>query len=127
MLCQGLSPDECAETVSPDMHTILNNEFNMELIWNDVSQVETSCSSSPNSCMEFTNILFLFKVNDNGKTIWVGLWNKVERRTRTFSEPYLFEYTINEVDLRVGSIDFFVPIRDFLNTYLKIPIKPTWI
>lgn len=125
--CKGLSPGECVETETPETHTILDNDFDMELVWNDVSQVVTSCSSSPNSCFEYTNILLLFRVNDDGKTVWTGLWDKVERRTRSFAEPYLSEHATDQVDVRAGSLDFVSPIRDFLVTYLTVPFNPDWV
>jgi len=124
--CKGFSPTECVETETPDMHTIVNNDLDMELLWNDISKVITACSSNPSSCLEVANLLFLFKVNDNGKIIWVGIWNKIERSTFDFAEPYLFEYDLDEIDLHAKA-GFVTPVRDFIETYLTIPFNPDWV
>lgn len=124
--CKGLSPTDCVETETPDMHTIINNDLDLELLWNDISHVMTSCSSSPSSCLEVANLFFLFKVNDNGKTVWVGIWNKIERRTYNFAAPYLFEYSLDEIDLD-AEYGFATHVRDFIQTYLTIPFNPVWV
>lgn len=124
--CGDLSPTECVETETPDMHAILNNDLDIEMMWNGMSHVTTPCSTSPGSCMETANMFFLFKVNDNGKMIWIGKWNKMERRTDDFSEPYLYEYDISEVDLHT-EISFLTLAKNFVSMYLSLPLNPQWV
>jgi hypothetical protein len=124
--CGDLSPTECVETETPDMYTILNNDLDMEMLWNDMSHVTTQCSTNPSSCLETTNIFFLFKINDNGKVIWVGKWNNMERRTESFAEPYLYEYDISEIDLHT-EINFLTLAKNFISMYLSLPLNPQWV
>ncbi len=124
--CKGSDPSSCMDTESPDKYDIMDNELSVELLWNDIRDVTTSCSSSPSSCMETSNLFLLFKVNDNGKTVWVGIWNKMERRTYDFAEPYLYEYGLDEMDLRTET-SFLNLVGDFIGNYLKIPFNPVWV
>ncbi len=124
--CKDLSPSDCVETETPDMYSIVNNDLDLEMLWGDVSQIIISCSSNPGSCLEIANLFFLFKVNDNGKTVWVGIWNKIERRTYDFASPYLFEYSLDEIDL-YAQAGFAVPVKEFIQTYLTIPFNPAWV
>ena len=118
--CKGTDPVSCVDTESPDKYDIMDNELSVELLWNDIREVTTSCSSSPSSCMETSNIFMLFKVNDNGKIVWVGIWNKLERKTYDFAEPYLYEYNLDEMNLNTGT-SYLMLAKDFIQNYLRVP------
>jgi hypothetical protein len=125
--CKNLSPEDCVKTKVPEMRTVVNNSLNMEIGWGDASQIITSCSLKPSSCLEVANLLFLFRIRSGNNAIWVSLWDRIERDTYDFSVPYLFEYSIGEIDLRAKSLDFLIPIRNFLQARLTVPFNPTWV
>jgi hypothetical protein len=124
--CKNLSPDDCVETVTPDMHEILGNDLDLGLPWTGVSHVITPCSSSPGSCLEVANLFFLFRVKDNGKIIWFGTWSRIERKTYNFTPPYLYEYSLAEVDLRAKA-DSLTLVRDFVETFMRLPFNTQWV
>lgn len=121
--CAGMGPDECADTVSPESYDAVDNQVDIEIEWSGNSEIVKSCSSSPNSCEEFMNVFLLYKLNDDGKVVWFGDWDRIERREHDFPLPYFYEYRIDEVGLYTDS-SWLIQSRDYVLDYLKVPFNP---
>ncbi len=115
--CRGMNPEECIKTSSYDS---FSGNFNQTYNWDDIADQTAYYPQK-------ANLLYLVKLSNNYGPKWLGFWDQIKRSERTFPGTYLYSYSLNSMDVYAKNINFFQPIKTFIQERTMVPFNSSWV